>query len=172
MSAIAAELGGSKGTLWRYFKSKEELLSAVIVRTSLALRNELAPALSSQRTIGSSLRCFIKGFLVRLTMPDSVALYRLVLSEAGRCPEIGKTFYENSMDEIYRLLSVYLSDQMDRGLILLGDPAQAARGLIGLCLIGCHHHLLLGIITHADQQHIENDVNYSVATFLSAHAIG
>ena len=32
MSAIAARLGGSKGTLYNYFESKEELYAAVIER--------------------------------------------------------------------------------------------------------------------------------------------
>ena len=30
MSAISVELGGSKGTLWNYFPSKEELFAAVL----------------------------------------------------------------------------------------------------------------------------------------------
>lgn len=30
MSAISAELGGSKGTLWSYFPSKEDLFAAVL----------------------------------------------------------------------------------------------------------------------------------------------
>ena len=33
MSEIAARLGGSKGTLYNYFRSKEELFSAFIVDT-------------------------------------------------------------------------------------------------------------------------------------------
>ena len=32
MSAIAARLGGSKGTLYNYFASKEELFSAVMTQ--------------------------------------------------------------------------------------------------------------------------------------------
>src|SRR5262245_4068895 len=38
MSAIAAELGGSKGTLWNYFPSKEALFAAVVEETAAAIR--------------------------------------------------------------------------------------------------------------------------------------
>src|SRR4026208_346391 len=34
MSSIAAELGGSKGTLWSYFPGKEELFAAVLRETT------------------------------------------------------------------------------------------------------------------------------------------
>ena len=41
MSAIAAALGGSKGTLWSYFRSKEELFAAVVDDTATSVRSQL-----------------------------------------------------------------------------------------------------------------------------------
>ena len=38
MSGIAAALGGSKGTLWNYFPSKEALFAAVVEDTAAAIR--------------------------------------------------------------------------------------------------------------------------------------
>ena len=45
MSTIAAALGGSKGTLWAYFPSKEALFAAVLDDVTAAFRTELADAL-------------------------------------------------------------------------------------------------------------------------------
>jgi len=41
MSAIAAELGGSKSTLWHHFPSKEALLTAVIEEAAAAMPRQL-----------------------------------------------------------------------------------------------------------------------------------
>ena len=41
MSAIATRLGGSKGTLYNYFKSKEELFGAVVSRECAGLAASL-----------------------------------------------------------------------------------------------------------------------------------
>ena len=46
MSAIAAKLGGSKGTLWSYFPSKEALFTAIVEDTAAGIRNQIdMPAL-------------------------------------------------------------------------------------------------------------------------------
>ncbi|BAK66538.1 putative TetR family transcriptional regulator [Sphingobium sp. SYK-6] len=45
MSGIAAEVGGSKGTLWNHFPSKEELFTAVLLRATRAHRDHLAQIL-------------------------------------------------------------------------------------------------------------------------------
>src|SRR3546814_3412867 len=41
MSGIAATLGGSKSTLWRYFSSKEELFAAVLDDATAEFKREL-----------------------------------------------------------------------------------------------------------------------------------
>ncbi|WP_156106301.1 TetR/AcrR family transcriptional regulator, partial [Sphingobium sp. ba1] len=45
MSGIAAALGGSKGTLWNHFPSKEDLFSAVLDRVATAYRAQLSQIL-------------------------------------------------------------------------------------------------------------------------------
>ena len=49
MSTIAARLGGSKGTLYNYFKSKEELFDA-FVRRACSTRPVPAPVSPRPRT--------------------------------------------------------------------------------------------------------------------------
>src|SRR5262245_55550788 len=41
MSAIAAQLGGSKRTLWSYFSDKEELFTAMVMDTAAGIRSHL-----------------------------------------------------------------------------------------------------------------------------------
>ena len=89
MSGIAAALGGSKGTLWSYFPSKEELFAAVLDDATTAYRSRLAEILDPDGDLAGTLRTLGVNLLTKITSPESVALYRLVASEAGRFPEMG-----------------------------------------------------------------------------------
>src|SRR3546814_1098206 len=50
MSGIAATLGGSKSTLWRYFSSKEELFAAVLDDATAEFKRELGELRSEEHT--------------------------------------------------------------------------------------------------------------------------
>src|SRR3546814_14236049 len=52
MSGIAATLGGSKSTLWRYFSSKEELFAAVLDDATAEFKRELGELRSEERRVG------------------------------------------------------------------------------------------------------------------------
>src|SRR5579864_1286819 len=78
MSAIAARLGGSKGTLYNYFKSKEELFAAVVEKKCtqiLGLMNEAE--ITSGGDLRATLSNFGERFLELVLNDDSVATFRL-----------------------------------------------------------------------------------------------
>src|SRR5271156_4544540 len=97
MSEIAAKLGGSKGTLYNYFRSKEELFSAFITETCQgpAVRLfESLPPIGEGRGVRESLIDLGVSLMEFLQLDEIVAMHRLVSAEAGRFPEIGPLFYE------------------------------------------------------------------------------
>src|SRR3546814_4420702 len=55
MSGIAATLGGSKSTLWRYFSSKEELFAAVLDDATAEFKRELGELLLSHQGVRNTL---------------------------------------------------------------------------------------------------------------------
>jgi AcrR family transcriptional regulator len=170
MSAIAATLGGSKGTLWSYFPSKEVLFDAVIDRVTETFRAQLSPILHPRDGIETALRRFCLEFLRKVTSPEAIALHRLVIGEANRFPEMGRIFYERAPRQTQRLLAGFLADAMESGLLRREDPLLAARQLTGLCMYGCHQQLLMAAIDSAGPEAIEADVERAMATFLRAYA--
>lgn len=170
MSAIAAELGGSKGTLWNHFPSKELLFAAVLERTTTEFRSQLLLALNPSDDIEEALRKFCRKFLAKVTSPDAVALHRLVSGEVGRFPEIGQIFYQRGPRLTQELLGNFLAGAMDRGLLRRDDPLIAARTLIGLCLYGCHQQLLLRVIESASPDMVMKDADHAVDVFKLAYA--
>ncbi|WP_200844758.1 MULTISPECIES: TetR/AcrR family transcriptional regulator [unclassified Novosphingobium] len=94
MSAIADTLGGSKATLWAHFSSKEELFSAVIDMHIAMFSRDIEEVLTGQTFSPAALRRACIRFLDCLLNVNSALLYRLVVSEGGRFPEIKEMFYE------------------------------------------------------------------------------
>lgn len=170
MSAIAATLGGSKGTLWSYFPSKEVLFASVIERVTQAFRAQLSLILNPRDGIETALRRFCLEFLRKVTSPEAIALHRLVVGEVNRFPEVGRIFYDRAPRQTQKLLATFLGEAMARGELRRDDPLIAARQLSGLCLYGCHQRLMMRVIDAASPEDIEADVNRATETFLRAYA--
>ena len=147
MSAIAKEMGGSKGTLWSYFSSKEELLAAVIDTASAAFQSFMGAILNPQKDIRVVLTRFCETFLERISRPEAIALQRLIISQADRFPEIGRVFYDHAPAINHATLSEFLKRQMAAGVLRADDPSDAARMLLDLCTAGYHDRVLYGVET-------------------------
>lgn len=171
MSAVAADVGGSKATLWNYFPSKEDLFSAVIDRAASDFRTRLSALLEPGGDLETSLRCFAASFLEKVTSPQAIELHRLVVGEVRRFPEVGRIFFERAPRQMHALLAAFLQNAMERGLLQRDDPLLTARTLVGLCMTGCHQQLLLCIIDEATPDMIAADADRAVMLFLRAYRV-
>lgn len=170
MSGLLATLGGSKATLWSYFRSKEELFAAVLDEAIAEHRGSLLACLEPTGDLVEGLTSFCRRFMGKLSSTDSLALWRLVAAESGRNPEVGAIFYERAPKPIEQALSAFVSTHMDMGELRREDPLRAARVLISLCA-GRQNRMLWGVAS-ADPHAIEADVTAMVDVFLRAYAPG
>lgn len=170
MSGIAATLGGSKGTLWNHFPTKEALFAAFLDDATTAYRARLTQLLNLSGELEPTLRQLGASLLEKVTSPDSIALHRLVVSEAGRFPEMGAIFHERAPKQTRAVIADFLARAMDQGLLRRADPTLAAQTFISLLLSGCHQLLLMGQIEQASPEQIEADVAFGVDCFLHAFA--
>lgn len=172
MSAIAAELGGSKGTLWSYFPSKEALFAACLDHATMAYRERLAQLLDPQGDLTPTLFLLAKNLLEKVMSPDALALYRLVVSEGIRFPEMASIFFEHGPHHTRLIIATFLTQAMERGLLRRADPELAARNFIALVFSGSHQQMLLGQMRTITPDQIEADVAQALDCFLSAYALG
>jgi AcrR family transcriptional regulator len=93
MSAIADALGGSKATLWAHFASKEELFAAAVDSHVETFSRDVDEVLVGQTFSLPALRRACLRFLDCLQRENSILLYRLVISEGERFPEVTEMFY-------------------------------------------------------------------------------
>src|SRR5580693_595099 len=92
MSAIAARLGGSKGTLYNYFKSKEELFEAQIRDLCGGASGRLLNLIGGDAPPAQALTEFGCNYLQHLFSDQSIKLFRVLVAEAPRVPELGRLF--------------------------------------------------------------------------------
>ena len=171
MSAIAARLGGSKTTLWTYFRSKEDLFSAVVddlvdqygaaLRMPLPDHGDLALVLSD---LGLTL-------MDTLFQPEIVALHRLVSGEAARFPELGRLLFDVGPKRGHERIGGWLFGQMTRGLLRSADPIVAAQHFAALCQSGRFQAHLIGALPAPDAAERQQEVRLAVDTFLRAYAV-
>lgn len=136
MSTIAAELGGSKTTLWSYFRSKEELFEAVMDSKIAAFQGALDEALIPAGGPAAALARFGRVMLDKIMSPASVALHRLIVAEGERFPVMGEAFAARGPDRIRARLTTYMAGEMAEGRLLPGDAQLAARQFMALCQAG------------------------------------
>ncbi|MFA9274089.1 MAG: TetR/AcrR family transcriptional regulator [Candidatus Aquirickettsiella gammari] len=128
---VAKSAGVSKGTLYLYFSSKEELFKAVVRESIVPLIGE-AENMIEQYT-GSSEDLFR---LVMTTWWENVGasklsgLPKLMTAEAGNFPELAKFYQEEVVDRGEKLVATMLRRGIARGEIRDMDLELAPRILI------------------------------------------
>jgi AcrR family transcriptional regulator len=132
MSEIAARIGGSKTTLYGYFRSKEELFVEVVVAEAA---KQLLPSFEDLDENSADLRDALvpvgEKLVAFLLSPDAIAAHRMVMSEAGRS-NIGQQYYLNGRQRGLALLAAFLERAGKIGKIRHCDFPTAATHLLAL----------------------------------------
>ena len=129
--AVAARAGVSKGTLFLYFPSKEELFKAV-VRENISGRfkewNDGFEAFEGDSC--AMLRYCMKVWWDRLGAGRASGITKLVLSEAGNFPDIAAFYQQEVIVPGQNLIRRMLQRGIDRGEFRVNDIDYAIYSLI------------------------------------------
>lgn len=169
MSTIAARLGGSKGTLYNYFRSKEELFDAFVRRACSRLHQDMA-AVPKDGDVRAHLLEMTGNFIEHLLAPETMAMYRVVVGEGERFPELARLFYEAGPRTGIASTAALLDALMDQGALRRADPVVAAHQLKDLALSGLFNLRLWGVIADPSPAERQARAETAVDTFLRAYA--
>lgn len=166
MSTIAAQLGGSKATLYKYFPSKESLFAAVMTGRCHKVLSPLRAITGDgcddlEDMLSSFGRCFLEAIL----QPESLQVHRLVHSEGPRFPEVARSFYQSGPDEVYGELARGLQRFADRGLIDCDDVELAAKQFHGMVRSDLHMRVAVGLAPAPERAEIERQVAQAARIF-------
>jgi AcrR family transcriptional regulator len=169
MSEIAARLGGSKGTLYNYFRSKQELFAAFMVETCQGPANAIFDTLPPHSAdLRASLIDLGEGLLNFLFSEPTFSINRLVVAEAGRFPELGRIFFENGPKRGVERIAAYLDGAMDLGQLRRCEPLVAGQWFLDLILSGIHRRRLWGVLDDIGHAAIRAHCATAVDIFLAA----
>jgi AcrR family transcriptional regulator len=168
MQFIAVRAGASKETLYRHFGCKEALFSEVVRRRSARIMGGDEVALSGQPE--QVLLDLALNLLHLIGAADSLCLYRVVVAEAPREPELGRIFYAQGPGRVLAQLADYLKRAAGRGALRVRDPDLAARLFIGAVLA---HHQILRLVMAASFSEAEvlAHAKEAVALFLARYGV-
>lgn len=170
MDAIARAAGVSKATLYAYFASKERLFASLVGEacsrsgpSSVALAEDTADVRATLSALaGRTLRFMLE--------EQSLAIYRVVMAESARFPELGRAFYERGPAIGRRNLAAWLERQMAAGHLRRADAEVAAEQFTGLLRTHLQMRALLGIDPKPAEAEIEATAAAAVDTFMRAYS--
>lgn len=168
MSTVAQAIGGSKGTLWAYFASKEDLFAAVL--DQLVEEYGALPTLDLAGDIRATLERYATDLLTITLSPPILALNRLVIAEGARFPDLGRLFYARAPERRLAVLSEWLVAQIARGAVRAADPMRAAMHFHQLALARQTRTLWGVEPLPADAETIAADARAATAVFLNGYA--
>jgi AcrR family transcriptional regulator len=133
--AITERARVSKETLYRYYRSKEELLVAVMREMTV---EQIVPPITSTplpvltaHDLEAALVRIVEVVLDRLMDPAYLALCRLTFGEGARHPELVELFRRSVPEAGSQALRAFLEDARQRGLLRADlDVAVATRLLV------------------------------------------
>ncbi len=113
---VAAKAGVSKGTLFLYFKSKEELFEAV-VRENMG--NQISQGLAEMDSFQGSTTDMLKfamfAWWERVGNTKASGISKLVMSEASNFPALANFYHETVVKPGRQLIRAILQRGVDRG---------------------------------------------------------
>ena len=169
MNEIARVAGVSKGTLYVYFSSKEDLFEALIVEEKREQAEQMCRFDDDDGDIRAALSGFGFRLLDRMLRPSSIAHLRTVAAVSAKFPRIGRAYYEAGPELGMRRLAAYLQGHADVGTIKADDVTVAGMHFIELCKSYHFIRAIFGVGERPSDAVLKAHVADAVAVFMRAY---
>jgi AcrR family transcriptional regulator len=113
----------------------------------------------------SALAHIAQRYMEVVMAPDAVRLYRLIIAEGVRFPELTRIFHQIGPDRTNAHLAGMLSVWRERGLIRLGDPQLAAVQFFDSVSGDLHRRAMAGIIPKNLRAAVKRSIDHAVQVF-------
>lgn len=143
LRAIVAASGRSTGDVYRRFGNKENLFREVIKRhADLSLPRSVRLRVTG-RPIEAELAEFAVAFLTDFLDPASLAIFRMVVSEASLMPDVVHQLWKVGPLMAISQVEAYLVEQQVAGQVSIDDPHLAAAQFLDMIKAGMHLRQLM-----------------------------
>ena len=181
MDAVADRAGVSKRTVYSHFESKEALFDSIMSQMcsvlGAAIQEQIDVMMAKAETatgpdpeMAKMLQVLGYRFLTLITDPTDVALFRIIIGEASRFPQLGREFFEKGPKKLTEQLSVYFVRQHALGTLVIDDPCQAAWHFLAMVKDPIHLKLLIGLQSTPSQKELKEIAEKGVDRFLKIYS--
>lgn len=163
MDDVARLAGVSKGTLYLYYSSKEELFKAV-VRGSLLTTLAEAKGIADrwQGSSGDLLLLLLRTWWQRMGQSPGSDVFKLVMTDVGNVPELAQFYLDEVMRPSYALLGGALQRGIDNGEFRDVDINTLVQSLMATAQF-------LSMYSHCTRHIVENPFPVKPEMFMKTH---
>jgi AcrR family transcriptional regulator len=172
MNDIARAAGVSKGTLYVYFKDKEQLFAAIVEQECTAHAETVFDLDADDHDVESALIRFGNAYVAFLCRPEKASALRTVMAISDRMPEMGRVFYETGPAFGIARLAGYFRAQTEAGVLAVEDCEVAAAQFMDACQSTLFKPVLFNFRQAPEPKRIDHVVRIAVHAFLAAYRTG
>jgi AcrR family transcriptional regulator len=145
MEDVARRAGAAKGTLFRYFPTKEALFEAAVASRAAPLWEGLPapPEDAPLAEVAAALARRVHGALAR---PEVLGLLRIILTEGPRFPAVLEVWHRLSVSRARALLEARAAAAVARGELAPGPLATLPMALMAPALMAAVWQITFGAI--------------------------
>ena len=121
----------------------------------------------AQKPLQEALTTIARVFLDVVLSPRTLALHRLIVSEALRAPEAAKSFFEAAPATAYSCLADYFTWAEEAGLVMPGNPQTRAKIFLDALTGDMQLRCLLGLSSCPGKAAREHLISETTAIFIN-----
>jgi len=177
MEEIATMAAVSKQTVYKHFADKDTLFAEIVLATTDQVDQFIELIADLPVTPGTSragaekaLHDLARRFLSTIMQPRIMQLRRLIIANADRFPELGRTWYQQGFERVLATLGATFQRLTEQGHLAVNDPVIAANHFAGLLLwIPVNQAMFCGDDQPCSQAELDRYADIAASTFLAAY---
>jgi len=172
MDEIATLAAVSKQTVYKHFADKDRLFAEIVRATTDQVDQVITLVADTPLTgdLRKDLSRLARTLLTTLMRPQLIRLRRLIISNADRFPDLGRTWYERGFERALGSMADMFQRLADQGRLQLDDPMLAAQHFAGLLLwIPMNRVMFCGDSQRSTEAELHRYADAAVDAFIAAY---
>ena len=170
MLTIAERMRGSKQTVYNYFRSKEELLRAVLAFDVGDVADQALDEFRAEKSLRKGLARLGEVYLARQLAPAAISNIRTVATQPAESG-VGEDFYQNILCAAWKRVADAFKELMAQGKLVRADPWLAAMHFKGLVLQDLLERQLLNAAKRTTPKEVEFAAKQAADAFLKIYGL-